>query len=301
MASLAELSVAPLFPATFAVAGADWTPAAYVGDLLLDASGAIFPITSNTDDTLVLDSMYAPQLGVTVVVAGTPGFTANAFKYGSFIDSTGAVFQILQNNTTTIVLAGSVAPSSSQGWKVLVNQNVAFKPGSSNTLTVNSTDGWWQVVEPDGTAVINSVSYIGDAATATPASSTLDVALADSQVVCSLPFDLQHIKSWSINCAFVGGSSPVGTLNIQVSNVLGPVVATAAAPGPAALDPLWTTIATSLNGATATKDAQSVSATAGLLQPSLDPLSARWGRLVYTADADAPGTGTLVTWAYGTN
>lgn len=188
---MSELSGVVQWPAFFSVAASTWTPSAYAGYTLYDASTSRFLITDNTADVLILKGQTAPNPGITFAVAGaawTAGQYANTPNQPSYlVDSTGARFLIYQSTTSLLVLAGNVNPAAGP-WSIVQG------PGGGQVVTssaqwpgsVTLGTGFWSIVEPDGTPVTSSATNTG-AVTATEGAATLDAtgAGADNTIYSS--------------------------------------------------------------------------------------------------------------------
>lgn len=297
---MSEISSLSQWGSRFKVDGSSWTPGDFKGDFLLDAMGTRFLIIGNTADTLYLSRVTAPNRGTTVKYSSpgwTPGQYAQTPTVSSVYVPSAGRFPIIQSTVDTLVLEEKNDPTPSAA---------AIYQGGARVLSLSASptvgNGYWQIVEADGTAVDDSDSNTG-AVTSTPGGGLLPAAVA----VPSLAFDLRGISTFSLVAGFFDGvaSSPNGALAVQVNNRpianangsenSGPV-------GPDQNDPAWTTIKVSADGAALATSVTINDANPHAIVPSMHPNSpvgyVRWGRTLWTP-AESPGTGNLSVFWYG--
>ena len=288
-----ELTQDPQFPATFTVAGAAFS-GVDAGQFLVDAPLTKYLITAVNSTTLTLSGQSAPNVGTRFSVGSSPGWTVNAYTGGLLVDHTGAQFVIFSNTAGVLSLSGTPA---SGAWKILVGGAVvATSVQFPGTVTIGASGvGVWTIVDSTGTLKDSSATDTG-AATIVAGGPTTSLAGFNGTGAAQ---DGRGILGLTLLASIPdGASSESVTVNIQGNNLPSAGVGANSywgTVGPSPLDPGWTDLPTSLDGAASTVAAQTIADTDNHIIATVPGQFVRWYRVVVTPGA---GTGTFTSFIY---
>lgn len=300
-----------VWTATFTVDGSSWTPHAFAGLWLFDASNTRILIVDNSATTLYLARVQAPVIGKHVTF-GSPGWTVNQYQNGRYVNGVPIRSYLYDSSDDPIVFtiygntADTMLVSVADPLRVDDSPTPPIFLGDGGQITdlgspSDAGAGVWSIQADDGTVEDDWIGNTG-AVSATEGGTELDVTIPG----LSVAIDLECIDTLSLNACVATGtvSSPTGTLAWEAINTTGPDMGgIEGAPGPSPLDPFWTPVKVSPDGAVAAASLAITSGAPHIAVPMVTPVSSvgvtRYGRCRWTPGG-SPGTGNLTVKVYGT-